>query len=136
MTMNDAHVTTSDLERIRAGTVTAAEAARIGTHIAGCTRCAATADEALDLQASAERLDAIFTIDENEQSPPVHRFRRRVLFAAAAAAVVIAVMAGVMLVRRGDRDRAVSTPVPSPRSLAPAEPREAPPAPSAAYRPE
>lgn len=87
------HLTRSDLERIRNGAATGAEA----RHLAECDECAALMREQISLVESANALRAAFSDPEVRQEPA--KFPSRAVWLSAAAATVAAISITALLMR-------------------------------------
>src|SRR5688572_21169648 len=78
------HISIADLERVRAGSISAGEAGAVGRHVASCAQCTALIEEMLSIEESVAALDAELNVGEQPS-------RRYVWIGAAAAIVALAI---------------------------------------------
>lgn len=83
------HLTTTDLDRVRRGLASAAEAEAVGRHVRECSACQALADEQLSIVESAAAFEALLSLE----AEPVRTMpSRQLVWWAAAAAMIAAVL--------------------------------------------
>lgn len=78
------HISLADVERVRAGSISADEAGDVGRHVASCAQCTALVEEMLSIEESVAALNAELNVGEQPS-------RRYVWIGAAAAIVALAI---------------------------------------------